>query len=380
MSNETQNDFAKVFSVIPDSKSKIKSSSYLESGKYAVVDQGKELVAGYTDSNPTVDANLLPVIVFGDHTRAVKYIDFPFTAGADGTTILKPSPSTSPKYGFYLVLHAVSQIPSKGYARHFGELKKMQFQLPSLERQREIVEKLDSAFAELHASVEMINNLLRFSTELLAEYIQEIYAESKDEITEDLGDLLELLADHRGKTPKKLGSDFVERGIPIISAANISDGEVRFERKERYISQTTYAKWMPKKLRRGDVILTSEAPLGEVAQVDFDGPIAIGQRLYGLRGKFDRLHNDYLRYFLISERGQGELRARETGATAIGIRQSELVKLKVPIVPIALQLKQIQSLKEIELLSECLSSELKRKLELLKELKNAILNEAFLGA
>ena len=148
-SNKAQIDFTKVFTVIPDSKSKIKSSSYLESGKYAVVDQGKELVAGYTDTSPTVDKKSLPVIVFGDHTRAVKYIDFPFTAGADGTQILKPSALTNPKYGFYLVLHAVGQIPSKGYARHFGELKKMQFQLPSLPEQRKIVEKLDSVFAEI---------------------------------------------------------------------------------------------------------------------------------------------------------------------------------------------------------------------------------------
>ncbi len=144
-----QNDFTKLFKVIPDSKSKIKSSSYLESGKYAVVDQGKELVAGYTDTSPTVDEKSLPVVVFGDHTRAVKYVDFPFTAGADGTQILKPSALTNPKYGFYLVLHAVGQIPSKGYARHFGELKKMQFQLPSLGEQRKIVEKLDRAFAEI---------------------------------------------------------------------------------------------------------------------------------------------------------------------------------------------------------------------------------------
>ena len=147
--NEVLNDFTKVFTVIPDSKTKIKSSFYLESGKYAVVDQGKDLVAGYTNTAPTVNENSLPVIVFGDHTRAVKYVDFPFTAGADGTQILKPSPMTNPKYSFYLVLHAVSQIPSKGYARHFGELRKMSFPLPSPERQNEIVEKLDSAFVEI---------------------------------------------------------------------------------------------------------------------------------------------------------------------------------------------------------------------------------------
>jgi len=379
MKTTTVRDFSEVFTVIPDSKTKINSSSYLENGLYAVIDQGKDLVAGYTNTAPTVVESLLPVIVFGDHTRAVKYVDFPFAAGADGTQILKPSPLANPKYAFYLLMHAASRIPSKGYARHFGELKKMPLLLPSLEKQREIVEKLDSAFADIHAALEVNETLIRLSRDLLSSYIQEIYAEREVEQTENLGDLLELLADHRGKTPKKLGSDFVESGVRIISAANITQGAIRFERKERYISQSTYEKWMPKPLMRGDVILTSEAPLGEVAQVDFDDPIAIGQRLYALRGKFDRISNDYLRYFLISERGQSELRARETGATAIGIRQSELVQLRVPIIPIELQLDRIQILKEVELLSISLLNLFQKKIALFNELNIAMLSEAFAG-
>lgn len=144
-------DFSKIFTVIPDSKSKIKSSSYLETGKYAVVDQGKQLISGYTNSSSTVDSNMLPVIVFGDHTRAVKYINFPFTAGADGTQILKPSSSANPRFCFYLVLHAVGQIPSKGYARHFGELKKREFHFPDIAIQNRVVEKLDATFAEIES-------------------------------------------------------------------------------------------------------------------------------------------------------------------------------------------------------------------------------------
>lgn len=150
-------DFSKVFKVVSDSNSKVKSSSYLESGKYAVVDQGKGLIAGYTNSVPTVEENHLPVIVFGDHTRAVKYINFPFAAGADGTQILKTSSLTNPKFGFYMVLHAASVIPSKGYARHFGELKKMKCFLPPLEQQLNIVEMLDSAFTE----IELLRSNLR---------------------------------------------------------------------------------------------------------------------------------------------------------------------------------------------------------------------------
>ena len=174
-STKGQNEFTKLFTVIPDSKSKVKSSSYLESGKYAVVDQGKELVAGYTDTSPTVDKKSLPVVVFGDHTRAVKYVDFPFTAGADGTQILKPSALINPKYGFYLVLHAVGQLPSKGYARHFGELKKMQFQLPSLGEQRKIVEKLDRAFAEIEILKARVNIKKDYATALRKSLLNSVF-------------------------------------------------------------------------------------------------------------------------------------------------------------------------------------------------------------
>jgi type I restriction enzyme S subunit len=166
----------------------------------------------------------------------------------------------------------------------------------------------------------------------------------------------------------------VNTGVRIISAANISKGLIKFDRKERFISQSTYEKWMPIALTRGDVILTSEAPLGEVAQVDFDEPIAIGQRLYALRGKSDRISNDYLRYFLTSMRGKSELRARETGATAIGIRQSELVQLQVPIISLELQIERIQLLKQVELLVGELSSQLNRKIRLCNELNNSILS------
>ena len=141
--------FHEIFSIIPDTKSKIKSSAYLPIGRNAVVDQGKGLIAGYTDGVLTVEDGDLPVIVFGDHTRAVKFVDFPFTAGADGTQILKPSSLTNPRFAYYLILHAVSQIPSKGYARHFGDLKKICFDIPSLQDQLIIADLLDESFAEL---------------------------------------------------------------------------------------------------------------------------------------------------------------------------------------------------------------------------------------
>ena len=208
---KTQNGFSKIFTVIPDSKSKIKSSSYQKSGKYAVVDQGKELIAGYTDSPPTVDQNSLPVIVFGDHTRAVKYINFPFTAGADGTQILKPSALTNPKYAFYLVLNAVVQIPSKGYARHFGELKNMLFEVPSLDKQHDIVVKLDKAFAEIDSLEKNLQSKEENTNQLLQSMLSAAFNYSNDSDMNfvKIGEVCNLMT---GGTPSRSKSEFFTNG------------------------------------------------------------------------------------------------------------------------------------------------------------------------
>ena len=168
-------DFSAIFTIIPDSNSKIKSSSYLDSGKFAVVDQGKQLISGYTNSSPTVERKMLPVVVFGDHTRAVKYIDFPFTAGADGTQILKPSSSANPKFCYYLVMHAVGQIPSKGYARHFGELKKRKFQVPNIAIQNLVVKKIDSIFSEVQIFKDQVLSRKNSLSELRQSFLSDSF-------------------------------------------------------------------------------------------------------------------------------------------------------------------------------------------------------------
>ena len=84
-----------------DSKKKIQQKDYLESGLWSVVDQGQSLVGGYTNDETMLYNGNLPVIIFGDHTRCVKYIDFNFAQGADGVKVLRPKPFYLPKFFFY---------------------------------------------------------------------------------------------------------------------------------------------------------------------------------------------------------------------------------------------------------------------------------------
>ena len=147
--------------------------------------------------------------------------------------------------------------------------------------------------------------------------------------TRPLGDLIECLLDHRGRTPKKLGGDWASSGVRVVSAIHIKDGQINWAERERYVTPEMYRAWMPEPLRRGDVLLTSEAPLGEVAQVPSDDDLVLSQRLFALRGRANLLDSTFLRYFLESPRGQEELRRRASGSTVLGIRQSELRKVSV---------------------------------------------------
>ena len=98
-----------------------------------------------------------------------------------------------------------------------------------------------------------------------------------------LGDVLDVLIDHRGRTPKKLGGDFSNSGVRVLSAKNIKDGRIDLSATIRYVGREMHDRWMRVKLRTGDVLLTSEAPLGEVAFLNDDADFCLGQRLFALR-------------------------------------------------------------------------------------------------
>lgn len=145
-----------------------------------------------------------------------------------------------------------------------------------------------------------------------------------------LEECLDALIDYRGKTPRK-----TDCGIPLITAKVVKNG--RIESPNEFIAQEDFAAWMTRGLPKvGDVVMTTEAPLGEVGQIH-RLPVALAQRIVTLRGKERVLHNDYLLYALQSEPVQAQLLGRSSGTTVVGIKQSELRKVKLDLPPFELQ-------------------------------------------
>jgi len=206
----------------------IKTDAYKILGKFPVIDQGNKFIAGYTDSNESLYEDALPVVIFGDHTLSVKYIDFPFCAGADGTQILKPNPDiVTAKFLYYAIQNL--HIKSLGYSRHFKILKEATFKVPSLDDQNRIVEILDKA--------DSLRKKRRESIELMDEYIKLVFIEMfGDPVSnpnnleqKSLGELTKISS---GSTPNRNHNEYYGGDISWVKTTEVN-GSTIMETQEK---------------------------------------------------------------------------------------------------------------------------------------------------
>ena len=157
---------------------KIPSNDYLEQGLYPIVSQEEGLISGYWNNKADVFKVSNPVIIFGDHTRILKYVDFDFVLGADGVKILQPIKGIDAKF-FKLYLESC-KIPSLGYSRHYKLLKELHIPIPPLPIQEKIVAELDCLSGVIEKKKEQLKEL-----DLLAQSI--FYTMFGDPITNEKG-------------------------------------------------------------------------------------------------------------------------------------------------------------------------------------------------
>ncbi|MDE0555478.1 MAG: restriction endonuclease subunit S [Candidatus Poribacteria bacterium] len=124
-------------------KSSIPKRDYQESGEFPVIDQGASFIAGWTNSVESIISDNLPLVIFGDHTRIFKYVDFPFALGADGTKLLYANDDIlNPHFFYYALLNL--KVPNKGYNRHYRYLQEFSVVCPPLPEQRAIAHILQT--------------------------------------------------------------------------------------------------------------------------------------------------------------------------------------------------------------------------------------------
>jgi type I restriction enzyme S subunit len=188
-------------------------------------------------------------------------------------------------------------------------------------------------------------------------------------MTENLsiGDLIEALIDYRGKTPPKEAD-----GVPLITAKVIKGGRILNDRRE-YVSEQTYGSWMRRGLpQAGDILITTEAPLGEVAQVP-DSRIALAQRVILLRPDQSKVDRQFFFHFLRSPVAQERLRRRASGTTVSGIRQPELRAVEIALLDRSSQ-EQVGDI--LDALDQLIENN-RRRIEVLEQMAQAIYREWF---
>lgn len=146
------------------------------------------------------------------------------------------------------------------------------------------------------------------------------------------------ILDYRGKTPQKLGSDWVENGVRVVSAKNVHDGKLDNLDAIRCVTKDVYEKWMKEDIQRNDILLASEgASMGESMLWESDEKIVLGQRLFCLRCNTSILNPYYLAMYMRTSEYRAELVNHATGTSVLGLRQPALLKTKVRYLPIESQ-------------------------------------------
>lgn len=202
---------------------RIKQRDYLPEGRIPVIDQGQSHIGGYTNDDEFAFHGELPVVLFGDHTRAVKLIDHRFAVGADGVKIFRPADGVRAKYLYYWMKSA--RLPDRGYGRHYQFLRELSLPLPKPTRQDEIVGEIEKQFSRLD---EAVANLKRVSKKLKS-YKGAILTEATSVDLEILpigwrwstvGELAEV---GTGATPKRDRADYWRSGtVPWVASAAVN--------------------------------------------------------------------------------------------------------------------------------------------------------------
>ena len=140
--------FKDIYQTISSRDYQIQQRDIINEGLYPVVSQSSNYIEGYYNNKEKLLDVTAPMLIFGDHTRVVKYIDFPFVIGADGVKVIKPL--INDKFAYYLLLYTSQHIDNKGYSRHFQFIAKANYCIPPLREQTHIVKTLETLFETIN--------------------------------------------------------------------------------------------------------------------------------------------------------------------------------------------------------------------------------------
>ena len=360
-------------------------------GKFPIVDQGQDLVGGYCNNEKLLVPTEPPYIIFGDHTKVKKFINFKFIAGADGVKVLKPHSIFDPKFFFYMI-HSIS-IPDKGYARHFQFLEKEEIPFPPLPEQLAIVSKIEELFSELENGKQQLQTaqqLLKIYRQSLLKWAFE--GKLTNENVKDgklpegwkrmvTGEIIETI--NNGYTPK---SEFLFEGngeIPFIKVYNLNfDGTLNFKKNPTFIPEEIHNKELKRSIcRPGDILINIVGPpLGKVSIVPDRYPEwNINQAIVLFRPN-KKILSKYISYFLQNPVTINWL--EDTSKATAGqwnVKVSTCRIIPIPIPPIEEQQLIVNELESKLTICDKIEETINQSLQQVETLRQSILKKAFEG-
>ena len=348
---------------------KIPTSEYLESGKYPIIDQGQNDIAGYYDSDDGLFEDV-PTIVFGDHTRVVKYVDKPCFLGADGVKLLCPlDKDINCKYLFYQL--SCADIPNTGYNRHFKWVKALDFKIPSSDEQNHVVEVLDKVTELISLRKQQLFKLDELVKARFVEMFGDpVYNEMHWE-TKRLIDICRTIVDCPHSTPHYTTKD---TGYKCIRTSAVKKNKILWEKVECISKQENEERIKRKRPEKGDVIYTREgAILGIAAVIDRDYNVALGQRSMLLSPDIYKCTPCFLSMAMNFDSFLGKALGGVSGSASPHINVGDLKALEIIAPPSDIQNQFSTFVEQVDQQKQTVQQSLE-KLELLKK---ALMQEYF---
>ena len=322
---------------------KLQTKDFLLKGAFPIVSQESEYISGYWNDESDVFHLSHPVVIFGDHSRVVKYVDFDFVVGADGVKILSPKEFINPKFLYYFVKFV--DVPSLGYSRHYKLLREVDVPVPPLAEQQRIVAELDL----LTGIIDKQNVQLK-ELDTLA---QSIFYDMFGDFTGEEYSLIDLC---KSKDDIKCGpfgtqlskSEYQKNGVAVWGIPQINSHFAIAP--SDYVSEEKAEALKDYSVVPGDIVMSRKGNVGQcsVFPDSYENGI-IHSDVLRLRLDYDKANSVFMMYQLhLSDSIKHQIQLVSSGAIMPGINVTKLKNIKVILPPLALQQSFADKIRSIE--------------------------------